>query len=185
MRTYKRFCVYQINKKSKTDISRTHPSIYPSGPEAAGRSDGMDRIELADAYREILKENIEYDRFFVENGYLEQVQGWGSGIHYQATEKGRENPAITNKLSNALMVRSAGYFERNFTQKAQKEQFGVSKDQKVPKGYAIHFNDGKNTYSKNRYNAEHSVTQANAVIGDDLKPFLNQALFRPFHHGSK
>lgn len=47
------------------------------------------------------------------------------------------------------MVRSAGYFERNFTQKAQKEQFGVSKDQKVPKGYAIHFNDGKNTYSKN------------------------------------
>ena len=90
-----------------------------------------------------------YDRFFVENGYLEQVQGWGSGTHYQATEKGRENPAITNKLSNALMVRSAGYFERNFTQKAQKEQFGVSKDQKVPKGYAIHFNDGKNTYSKN------------------------------------
>ena len=43
-----------------------------------------------------------YDRFFVENGYLEQVQGWGSGIHYQATEKGRENPAITNKLSNTL-----------------------------------------------------------------------------------
>ena len=90
-----------------------------------------------------------YDRFFLENGYLEQVQGWGSGIHYRATEKGRENPVITNKLSNALMVRSAEYFERNFTQKARKEQFGVSKDQKVPKGYAIHFNDGKNTYSRN------------------------------------
>ena len=78
-----------------------------------------------------------YDRFFVKNGYLEQVQGWGGGIHYQATEKGRENPAITNKLSNALMVHSAAHFERNFTQKAQKEQFGVSKDQKVPKGYSI------------------------------------------------
>ena len=90
-----------------------------------------------------------YDRFFVENGYLERVQGRGSGTHYQVTEKGRENPTITNKLSNALMVRSAGYFERNFTWKAQEEQFGVSKDQKVPKGYAIHFNDGKNTYSKN------------------------------------
>lgn len=90
-----------------------------------------------------------YDRFFLENGYLEQVQGWGSGIHYRATEKGHENPVITNKLSNALMVRSAEYFERNFTQKARKEQFGVSKDQKVPKGYAIHFNDGKNTYSRN------------------------------------
>ena len=37
-------------KKSKTDISRTHQSIYPAEPEAAGRSDGMDRIELADAY---------------------------------------------------------------------------------------------------------------------------------------
>ena len=47
------------------------------------------------------------------------------------------------------MAYSASYFERNFTQKAQKEQFGVSKDQKVPKGYAIHFNDGKNTYSRN------------------------------------
>ena len=90
-----------------------------------------------------------YDRFFLENGYLEQVQGWGSGIHYRATEKGQENPVITNKLSNALMIRSAEYFNRNFTRKAQEEQFGVSKDQKVPKGYAIHFNDGKNTYSKN------------------------------------
>ncbi len=90
-----------------------------------------------------------YDRFFVENGYLEQVQGWGSGIHYQATKKGWENPAVTNKLSNALMVRSAAYFKRNFTQKAQKEQFGVPKEQKAPKGYAIHFNDGKNTYSAN------------------------------------
>ena len=33
--------------------------------------------------------------------------------------------------------------------KPQKEQFGVSKEQKVPKGYAIRFNDGKNSYAKN------------------------------------
>ena len=51
----------QKTKISKTDISRTHQSIYPAEPEAAGRPDGMDRIELIDAYREILKENIEYD----------------------------------------------------------------------------------------------------------------------------
>ena len=51
----------QRTKKSKTDISRTHQSIYPAEPEAAGRPDGMDRIELIDVYREILKENIEYD----------------------------------------------------------------------------------------------------------------------------
>lgn len=89
-----------------------------------------------------------YDRFFVENGYLEQVQGWG-GINYLATEKGRANLAITNKLSKAIMVRSADYFDRYFTRQAQQEQFGLSKDQKVPKGYEIRFNDGKYTYSKN------------------------------------
>ena len=48
-------------KKSKTDISRTHQSIYPAEPEAAGRPDGMDRIELIEAYREINQRNIEYD----------------------------------------------------------------------------------------------------------------------------
>ena len=90
-----------------------------------------------------------YDRFFVVNGYLEKVQGWGSGIHYRATKKGQDNPVITNKLSNTILIRSAEYFERNFTQKAKKEQFCVSKEQKIPKGYAIHFNDGKHTYSKN------------------------------------
>ncbi len=40
-----------------------------------------------------------YDRFFVENGYLEQVQGWGGGAHCRATKKGQDNPVITNKLS--------------------------------------------------------------------------------------
>lgn len=92
-----------------------------------------------------------YDRFFVGNGYLEQVQGWGSGVHYRATKKGQENPSVTNKLSNTMMIRSAAYFERDFTQKARKEQFGIPKDQKVPKGYSIRFNDGK---SHLRSNAE-------------------------------
>ena len=48
-------------KKSKKDKSITYPSIYPAEPEAASRTDGMDRIELIEAYREIIKENIEYD----------------------------------------------------------------------------------------------------------------------------
>lgn len=48
-------------KKSKKDKSITYPSIYPAEPEAANRTDGMDRIELIEAYREIIKENIEYD----------------------------------------------------------------------------------------------------------------------------
>ena len=36
----------------------------------------------------------------------------------------------------------------NFTQKAKKEQFCVYKEQETNE-YAIHFNDGKHTYSKN------------------------------------
>ncbi len=43
-----------------TDRSNTHQSIYPAGPEAAGCRDGMDQMELAEAYREIIRENIEY-----------------------------------------------------------------------------------------------------------------------------
>ena len=77
------------------------------------------------------------------------MQGWASGIHYRATKKSLDNQVITNKLVQALHNRSASHFDRDFTQKAQQEQFGVSKDQKMPKGYAIHFNDGKNTYSRN------------------------------------
>ena len=58
-------------KKSKTDISRTYQSIYPAEPEAAGCPDGldgMDRIGLAEAYREIIKENIEYDLLVLRYG---------------------------------------------------------------------------------------------------------------------
>ena len=48
-------------ERSKTDGLNTHQSIHPAGPEAAGRTDGMDRIELINAYREIIHENVEYD----------------------------------------------------------------------------------------------------------------------------
>ena len=51
----------QKTKKSKTDISRTHQSIYPAAPEAAAREDWMDRIDLVNAYRNIIQDNIEYD----------------------------------------------------------------------------------------------------------------------------
>ena len=50
----------QLNtEQSNTDGLNTYQSIYPAEPEAA--HDGMDRMELADAYREIIRENIEYD----------------------------------------------------------------------------------------------------------------------------
>ena len=43
-----------------------------------------------------------YDRFLIQNGYVEQVQGWASGTHYRATKKSLDNPVITNKLVQAL-----------------------------------------------------------------------------------
>ena len=43
-------------------------TIYPAEPEAANRTDGMDRIELIEAYREIIKENIEYDLLVLRYG---------------------------------------------------------------------------------------------------------------------
>lgn len=51
-------------QKQKTNGSKTYPSIYPQEPEVASpaeRTDGMDRIDLIDAYREIVKDNIEYE----------------------------------------------------------------------------------------------------------------------------
>ncbi len=51
----------QLNtEQSNTDGLNTHQSIHPAEPEAAGCHDGMDRMELAEAYREIICENIEY-----------------------------------------------------------------------------------------------------------------------------
>ncbi len=51
----------QLNTdSSNTDGLNTYQSIYPAGPEAAGCRDGMDQMELAEAYREIICENIEY-----------------------------------------------------------------------------------------------------------------------------
>ena len=46
-------------------VSYTH---LPAEPEAASRTDGMDRIELIEAYREIIKENIEYDLLVLRYG---------------------------------------------------------------------------------------------------------------------
>ncbi|MBD5462687.1 MAG: helix-turn-helix domain-containing protein [Lachnospiraceae bacterium] len=52
----------QLNtEQSNTDGLNTYQSIYPAEPEAAACHDGMDRMELAEAYREIIHENIEYD----------------------------------------------------------------------------------------------------------------------------
>ncbi len=48
-------------KKLKTDISRTHQSISPVSPQAEAPVDGIDGMDLTEAYRDIIKENVEYE----------------------------------------------------------------------------------------------------------------------------
>lgn len=92
---------------------------------------------------------LAYDRFLVAHGYVNQVQGWGSGSYYSATDKGRNNQVITTKLAKALNVGSVSSFEQNYSRQAKRKQFGVPKEEKVPAGFALRFYDGKNGYSKN------------------------------------
>ena len=48
-------------EKINKDRSRTHQSIYPAKTGGAAREDWMDRIDLVNAYRNIIQDNIEYD----------------------------------------------------------------------------------------------------------------------------
>lgn len=84
-----------------------------------------------------------FKKFLMDYGYVQH----GSGFYrYEMTDKGNSNPVITNKLFRALN-HSSDSFDRNIVQKAEREQFGAAKEQKIPKGYAILFNDGNSTYS--------------------------------------
>ena len=61
----------QNTEKSITDISNTHQSIYPA---LGGTPDGnaemdRDRIDRIDTYREIIKENIEFEALVQRYGY--------------------------------------------------------------------------------------------------------------------
>ena len=90
-----------------------------------------------------------FQRFAVDKGYLEKDAG-GFTTYYKATEKGRENTTITNKLIQTLHVRSVARFTGDFEVKAIQEQFGVPKADRLPAGYEIGFynGDGK-SYSAN------------------------------------
>jgi len=48
-------------QKQKTNGSITYPSIYPQTPEVASPAERTDGMDLIDAYREIVKDNIEYE----------------------------------------------------------------------------------------------------------------------------
>jgi len=109
------------------------------------------------------------DRFFLDHGYLEKSHGYGSTPAYQGTKKGSDNPVITNKLFRALRVHSPTEFERDYTRQAEKEQFGVAKEQKVPRGYALHLYDGKG-YSRNNdwQEGTYYVTKGYSILQSNL-----------------
>lgn len=59
--------------KPNTDVSTIHPSIHQAGtePKAPERENGMDRMDSMDtmeAYRQFIKENIEYDCLWEQYG---------------------------------------------------------------------------------------------------------------------
>ena len=58
-----------ITEKSITDRSNTHQSIYPASGRMPSGSAEMDRIDRIDAYREIIKENIEFEALVQRYGY--------------------------------------------------------------------------------------------------------------------
>lgn len=90
-----------------------------------------------------------YTKFCIEGGYMEPTPGYASN-HFQMTQKGRKNPLFTRKLREILWVSSEAQFEQDFVRKARESQFGVPKTEKVPRGYEIHLNDSKYTYSQNQ-----------------------------------
>ena len=89
-----------------------------------------------------------YIPVLIDNGYVKEENGWAGGPYLTATEAGRQNPVITDKLAKTLYVRSEKYFSYYFTEKAKRSSLAFPKKKKIPKGYRIHYNDGKNTFSK-------------------------------------
>lgn len=93
-----------------------------------------------------------YERFFVDNGYMQEASRWAGAKDYESTDKGVKNSVITGKLSQALFVHSKLWFERAFTEKAKRDQFGVPKEQKVPAGYELRYHDGKDSAPDDGWN---------------------------------
>ena len=90
-----------------------------------------------------------FESLIIGGGYCERISHGIGGGYIRATQKGRDNPVITDKLVNALYFRGTQDFDRKIVREAVKKQFGVPAEQKIPRGYDIRFNDGKRTYSKN------------------------------------
>lgn len=113
----------------------------------------IDTVREVQAVTESVKTKADvfdaFNRCMVYNKYYEAVQPGVSGTYYSVTEKGRSNSTITNKLSSAMFIKNEYDYRTKITYKAEKHQFGVSKDEKLPKGFEIQYNDDKHSWSAN------------------------------------
>ena len=69
------FSVPNKTDKNKTDLNDTDPSIFPPAPAPPVRArpkNGM-RMDEMDRYRELIKENIDYDLLLTEHPYDEET----------------------------------------------------------------------------------------------------------------
>lgn len=96
---------------NNTDFSDTDPSFYPAEPEppvdksssAQRRTDKMDRM---DTYRELIKENIDYDILLLDNPYdKERIDGFVE-LMTETVCSGRKTIRINQEDMPAEIVRS-------------------------------------------------------------------------------
>jgi len=139
--------VYFIKKVR--DSTSTKPEYYYKDNTPEKRLERQK--EYIDTVRELqgIVENVKtkddakaaFYKFFIAGGYLERETGGIINIstYRKTAEKGQNNPIITNKLFKMMKI-SDYDFEYDFTRKAEKEQFGVPKSEKIPRGYEIRYN---------------------------------------------
>jgi hypothetical protein len=191
--------IYYI--KTVRDSLNTGPVYYRSDDTHDKRM--ARQMEYIDTVREIqsIIESVKtredvfaaFNKCMVKNGYFEELRPGTSGSYFSPTPKGRANTAITDKLSKAMLIRSEWDYKDKIVFKAQKEQFGVLKDDKVPKGYAIRFNDGKHTWSAdndwkpNTYYIVkgHSIVKTNFETREDALKWIQDAVKQLGGNGKK
>ena len=110
-----------------------------------------------------------FDKFFVDNGYLQKTNRSIIGASYIPTSDYYRNPALSQKLISTLQIRSERQFERDFTRKAERDQFLVPKDQKIPRGYDVHLYDGNGYSRRGDWQAgTYYVTKGHTILQTNL-----------------
>lgn len=96
---------------NNTELSETDLSIYPAKPEppvdkSSSAQRRTDKMDLMDSYRELIKENIDYDILLVDNPYdQERIDGFVE-LLTETVCSGRKTIRINQEDMPAEIVRS-------------------------------------------------------------------------------